>query len=50
VLDIARILKKIYCKLIGKGKMRVKWILGKSGGKAWTGCVWPRIGTSGGFL
>jgi hypothetical protein len=26
----------------------LKWILGKYGGKLWTGCVWFRIGTSGG--
>jgi hypothetical protein len=25
-------------------------MLGKRGEKAWTGCIWLRIGTSGGFL
>jgi hypothetical protein len=26
-----------------------KWILGKQGGKVWTGCIRRRIGTSGGL-
>jgi hypothetical protein len=26
------------------------WILGKSGGKVWTRCIWLRIGTSDGIL
>jgi hypothetical protein len=25
-------------------------LLGKYGGKVWTGCIWLRIGTSGGLL
>jgi hypothetical protein len=28
----------------------LEWILGKYGGKAWTGCIWIRIGTSGRLL
>jgi len=28
------------CKII------LKWVLGKQGGKAWTGFIWLRIGTS----
>jgi hypothetical protein len=28
----------------------IQWILGKSDGKVWTGCISLRIGTSGGFL
>jgi hypothetical protein len=27
-----------------------EWILGKQGGKVRTGCIWLRIGTSGGLL
>jgi hypothetical protein len=29
------------------GKIILKRILGKQGGKLWTGCIWLRIGTSG---
>jgi hypothetical protein len=32
------------------GKIIVEWILGKQGGKVWTGFVWLRIGTSGGLF
>jgi hypothetical protein len=28
----------------------IEWMLGKYGGKVWTGCIWLRIGTSGGLL
>jgi hypothetical protein len=28
----------------------LEWILGKQGGKVWTGFIWLRIGTSGGLL
>jgi hypothetical protein len=28
----------------GCGKIILEWILGKYGGKAWTGCIWLRIG------
>jgi hypothetical protein len=31
------------------GKIR-EWILWKWGGKVWIGCIWLRIGTSGGLL
>jgi hypothetical protein len=52
-----------YKILVGKpegkrplGRARRRWkgntrmILGKWGGKMWTGCLWLRIGTSGGPL
>jgi hypothetical protein len=29
------------------GEDSIEWILGKWGGKLWTGCIWLRIGTSG---
>jgi hypothetical protein len=32
------------------GRIILEWILGKLGGKMWTGCIWIRIGTSGGLL
>jgi hypothetical protein len=32
------------------GKITLEWILGKQGGKVWTGCIWLRIGMSGGLL
>jgi len=32
------------------GRIRIDWILGKYCGKLWTGCIWLRSGTSGGFL
>jgi hypothetical protein len=28
----------------------LKWILEMEDGKVWTGCIWLRIGTSGGLL
>jgi hypothetical protein len=28
----------------------LKWMLGKLGGKVWTGLIWLRIETSGGLL
>jgi hypothetical protein len=31
------------------GKIMLEWILGKSCGKVWAGCMWLRIGTSGGL-
>jgi hypothetical protein len=31
------------------GKVIVEWILGKQRGRMWTGCIWLRIGTSGGL-
>jgi hypothetical protein len=27
-------------------KIILEWILGKQGGKMWTGCIWLRIGAS----
>jgi len=32
------------------GKIILEWILGKYGGKAWSGFIWLRIETSGGLL
>jgi hypothetical protein len=32
------------------GSIILEWILGKQGGNVWTGCIWLRIGTSGGLL
>jgi hypothetical protein len=32
------------------GRIILKWILGKYGGKLWTGFICLRIGTSGGLL
>jgi hypothetical protein len=33
-----------------EGRIILEWILGKEGGKLWTGCIWLRIGTSDGLL
>jgi hypothetical protein len=32
------------------GKIILEWIFGKYGGKVWSGCIWLRMGTSGGKL
>jgi hypothetical protein len=32
------------------GKIILEWILGKEGGKVWTGYMRPKIGTSGRLL
>jgi hypothetical protein len=32
------------------GRILLECILLKYGGKVWTGCIWLRIGTSGGLL
>jgi hypothetical protein len=32
------------------GKITLEFILRKQGGKVWTGCMWFRIGVSGGLL
>jgi len=32
------------------GKILLERILGKRGEKVWTGCIWLRIGSSGGPL
>jgi hypothetical protein len=29
------------------GRIILKWILNKGDGEAWTGLIWPRIGTGG---
>jgi hypothetical protein len=31
-------------------KTTLEWILGKQGGKVWTGVIWHRKGTNGEFL
>jgi hypothetical protein len=31
-------------------KILLQWILGKQGGKVWTGLIWLRVGTSGRLL
>jgi hypothetical protein len=31
-------------------KIILEWILGTQRGKVWTGCIWLRIGSSGGVL
>jgi hypothetical protein len=31
-------------------RIKLKWILEKSGGRVWSGFIWFRIGTSGGLL
>jgi hypothetical protein len=36
--------------LVVDGTIILKYILGKQGGNVWTGCIWLRIGTSGGLL
>jgi hypothetical protein len=42
---------KDHLKVLGiDGKITLKWILGKRDGKVWTGCIWLRIGSSGGTL
>jgi hypothetical protein len=55
-------IRNVYKILVGKpepdylgdlgidGKRVLEWILGKWGGKVWTGFIWYRIGTSGGLL
>jgi hypothetical protein len=32
------------------GKIILEWILGKQVGKLWTGCIWLRVGLSGGLF
>jgi hypothetical protein len=32
------------------GRIILKWILGKLGGKLWTGFIWLRLGFSDGLL
>jgi len=32
------------------GRIMSEWILGKYGGKLWSGFIWLMTGTSGGFL
>jgi hypothetical protein len=42
---------KVHLEDLGvDGSIILKWLLGKYGGKVWTGCIWFRIGTSGGRL
>jgi hypothetical protein len=40
-----------YLENLGTDKRKIlEWMLGKYGGKVWTGFIWLRIGTSGGLL
>jgi len=32
------------------GRIILEWVLVKHGDELWTGCIWLRIGTSGGHL
>jgi hypothetical protein len=32
------------------GRIILEWMLGKLGGKVWTGCMWLKIVTSSGLL
>jgi hypothetical protein len=32
-----------------EGKKILEWMLGQQGGMVWTGCIWLRIGISGGL-
>jgi hypothetical protein len=32
------------------GKIMLDWILRRRSGKVWIGCIWLRIGTSGGLF
>jgi hypothetical protein len=32
------------------GRVILEWILGKQGGKVWTGCIWLSLGARVGFL
>jgi hypothetical protein len=32
------------------GRIILEWIIGKFGGKVWTGCIWLQTVTSTGFL
>jgi hypothetical protein len=42
---------KIYLEdLAVDGRMMLEWTLGKQLENMWTGCIWLRIGTSGGVL
>jgi len=36
-------------RLLQRSRRRWK-IIGKYGGMVWTGCIWLRVGTSGGLL
>jgi hypothetical protein len=36
--------------LLVDGRLILEWILGKRGGKVWTGFIWLRRGTAGGLL
>jgi hypothetical protein len=45
--------RNAYKILVGKHERKrppVEWVLGKQGGKVWTGCIWLRIGTRCGVL
>jgi hypothetical protein len=42
--------KRLLGRLAVDWKIILEWILGKWGGKMWTGCIWLSIWTSGVFL
>jgi hypothetical protein len=31
-------------------RIMIEWVSGKQRGNVWTGCIWPRTGTSGRLL
>jgi len=56
-------MRNAYSTLVGKstgkgplgrcwcsGRIILEWIVGKQGGKVWTGCIWLRTRISGGLL
>jgi hypothetical protein len=45
-------MRNVYKILVRKPERRrlLEWIFGKEGWKVWTGCLWLRIGPSGGLL
>jgi hypothetical protein len=42
--------KRSFGRLSGNGNIILECILGKKGGKVWTGFIWLRMGISGGLL
>jgi hypothetical protein len=44
--------RNLFVIWVGKpeGKIILDWVLGKLGGRVWTGFIWLRVGTSGGLL
>jgi len=61
--DMSGEMRNAYTVLVGKPEGRdpsedlgvevriiLQWILGRQGGKVWTGLIWLRLGTNGGLL